>query len=499
MEIALYIIGFLLLLGMNAFYVLAEFAAVRIRSSQIEEMVDLGVKGARNAQHVHANMDEFLSVCQVGITFASIALGFVGESMAVKLILPHLHGNELISHIIATIASVITVSFIHILIGEQVPKLFAIRRADTMAVFTALPLRWSRMLFYAPLWLLNACSHAILRAIGVGEMPKHEKVSEDELRIILEQSQTSGIMSFRRLLFMENIFDLADLKVKDAMKHVSLVSTLTDAMNWADVITRVRKDRHSRYPFMENGKPLPSGYIHIKSIFAEERQADMKADLVPLAKPLKAVPDTTPLEQVLSDMQRSRLHMMMVTRDGSLAGIITLEDILEEIVGTITDEYENDPPVFLSEVLTAQRIILHVEGLSIVDAVRTAFTRIPEKDLPAPGAAILRGIADRERVASTYLGHGVAIPHARLEVNTASLFILRSEKGIPLVRSNTERVYLMFVMITPAGQPRIHQKIQARIAQLMTNSEIIEERIMEAATSADLFEIIRTGEQASID
>ncbi|MEK6796532.1 MAG: CNNM domain-containing protein [Spirochaetota bacterium] len=499
MEITLYIIGFLLLLGMNAFYVLAEFAAVRIRSSQIEEMVDLGVKGARNAQHIHANMDEFLSVCQVGITFASIALGFVGESMAVKLILPQLHGNEVISHVIATVASVIMVSFIHILIGEQVPKLFAIRRADTMAIFTALPLRWSRMLFYAPLWLLNACSHAILRAIGVGDMPTHEKVSEDELRIILEQSQTSGIMSFRRLLFMENIFDLADLKAKDAMKHVSLISSLSDDMLWSDVIERVRKDRHSRYPFIERGKTLPSGFVHIKSIFAEERQPDQKAELTELLKSLRAVADTTPLEQVLSDMQRSRLHMMMVTRDGAFAGIITLEDILEEIVGTITDEFENDPPVYLSEVLTPQRIILHIEGLSIVDAVRTAFMRIPEQDLPAPGAAIVRGIADRERVASTYLGHGVAIPHARLEVNAASLFILRSEKGIPLARSGTERIHLMFVMITPAGQPRIHQKIQARIAQLMSNSEIIEDRIMAAATNTELFEVIKTGEQASID
>jgi CBS domain containing-hemolysin-like protein len=162
MSIALYLISALVLLLLNAFFVLAEFAAVSVRASRLEELLQQGRRGAKIALHVHNHLDEYLSMCQVGITMASIALGFVGERAAADLLMPLFNGftgySTLVVHGIATSITAIAVSFLHILLGEQVPKLVAIRIADRAALLTAQPLRWSRVVFFAPLWLLNKLS-----------------------------------------------------------------------------------------------------------------------------------------------------------------------------------------------------------------------------------------------------------------------------------------------------------------------------------------------------
>jgi CBS domain containing-hemolysin-like protein/mannitol/fructose-specific phosphotransferase system IIA component (Ntr-type) len=501
MILLVYILVFVLLLLLNVFFSLSEYAIVKIRGSQIEEIVDNGHAGAHLIQHIHANLDEYISVCQVGITFASIALGFVGEKISADLLTPHLHGfgGQASAHAISSVIAVTLVSFVHILLGEQVPKLIVIRKVMQVSLFTARPLRWSYRVLFLPRWFLNVCSKAVLRLIGLGELPSHEQVSEDELRIILERGQSGGLMSFRRLLFMENIFDLGDLKAKDAMRPRNTVQCLRAGMTWVEVEDVMKQWRFSRFPLIEDDPEKPLRYVHVKQLLPSQSRRDEVAGLLPFSRPMLSVEETKPLEQILADMQHRRIHLAMVCKNGLWTGLITMEDIIEEIIGTVTDEFELEPPVNLADVLGASRIVLDIEALSIVDAVRQALNRVPVTGLPASADILVRAIADRERVAGTYLGRGIGMPHARLpEIAGPALFIIRSGRGIP-VEGSVEKAMLLFVLVTPAGQPRVHLKLQARIAELLQESDYVEDRLLSAATPADMLEIIRTGEQASID
>ncbi len=501
MSIVFVMLFFVLLVALNAFFVFAEFASVRIRSSQIEEMIEKGVKRAKIAAHIHAHLDEYLSVCQVGVTFASVALGFVGEHVASRAIAPFLGGGQagLIADLLATGFAVVFVSFVHILLGEQVPKLIAIRDEKKALLFTARPLKVFHSLFWLPLWLLNLSARAILRLLGFGEMPESERVSEDELRILLERGQGSGIMSFRRLLFMENIFDLGEMRVRDAMRAREDAVVLDTDMSVADIEAVIGRRRYSRFPVLASGADRPLGYVHVKDLRPQLLPGSPRPELPLLARQALLVPETMLLEQLLSQMQTRRTQFALVEREGLWTGFITMEDILEEIVGMIGDEFEEDPPILLAETLTEARVVLGVSALTIVGGVREALSRISPSELPAPPEMILRAVAERERLASTYMGDGIAMPHARLrDITKPSLLVIRSEEGIR-IEDSVEKARLLFVLMTPAAQPRVHQKLLQRVAELLESSEYVFDRLAKASSPSELYEIIVTGEQAAID
>jgi CBS domain containing-hemolysin-like protein/mannitol/fructose-specific phosphotransferase system IIA component (Ntr-type) len=495
--------SFVLLVALNAFFVYAEFASVRIRGSQIEEMLEKGLRNAALLQRIHAKLDEYLSVCQVGITFASVALGFVGEVVAAGIVRPFFahgaaDGGSLAVHVVATAISVIFVSFVHILLGEQVPKLAAIRDEQRSALATARALTFFHGLFWAPLWVLNASAHAILRLIGLGDLREREDISEGELRILLERGQGSGLMSFRRLLFMENIFDLGEMRARDAMRAKEEAVSLSPSMPADDIIALVRRRRFSRFLVVGDAVELPLGYVHVKDLRAEEGAEDVPS-LDRITRQPIFVEEDILLEQLLAMMQSRRVQMAVMVREGRWTGFLTIEDILEEIVGTIGDEFEEDPPMTLAETLSPGRVVTGIEGHSIVGAVRIALSRVMPGELPAPSEEILRAVAERERLAATYMGKGIAIPHAKLgSVSLPSLLVIRSETGVP-VENSTERARLLFVLITPAAQPRVHLKLLSRVAELLEGSEYVVDRLLEAKSSGAMFEIIVTAEQASID
>lgn len=501
MTILFAVLVFVLLVSLNAFFVFAEFASVRIRSSQIEEMIENGVRGATVAAHIHAHLEEYLSVCQVGITFASVALGFVGESVASGIVAPLFGGASagFGAHVVATTLSVVFVSYVHILVGEQVPKLVAIRDARRALLLVMHPLKAFHALFLLPRWALNLSAKAILRLLGFGAMPETEEVSEDELRILLERGQGSGLMSFRRLLFMENIFDLGEMTVRDAMRSREEAVTLAPGMSAEELEAVVGRRRYSRFPVLAPGADRPAGYVHVKDLGPFLAPGASAPDLLLLARQALVTQEETLLEQLLSLMQTRRTQFAFVERDGRWTGFITMEDILEEIVGTIGDEFEEDPPILLAEALSVGRIVLGVRGLTIVGGVRDALRRIPPGELPAPPEAILRAVAERERLASTYMGKGIAMPHARLrDIPGPSLLLLRSEEGIR-VEGSTELARFLFVLMTPGDRPRVHQKLLQRVAELLESSEYVSERLASATTPAEIHEIVVTGEQAAID
>jgi CBS domain containing-hemolysin-like protein len=495
------------LLLLNGFFVLAEFAAVKMRPSRVQELIEAGERRALSVKVIQDRLDEYLSVCQVGITFASIGLGFVAEPAIVRLIEPVLLWTGLFpaassvqwftAHGIAFTISYMLVSFLHILLGELIPKSLALRLTERACLLTAKPLRTFRWLFAIPLWFLNGSATALLRWFNVRGVSSHHQHSEDELRILMIQSQEHGLMTFRRLLYLENVFDLGELKVRDAMRPRSQVRCLRMEDPWEDNLQVARNYRHTRYPLIDGATVKPRGIIHLKDLLLTTQH---EPSLLSLVRPIITIREDALLESLLSEMQKRRIHVAMVENSqGEWIGFLTLEDVIEEIVGTIRDEFEDEDPISLADSLSLDGIQLGVEAEGTVEAVRIALSRMKPDSLPVPKERVLRAIEERELVVETYLGRNLGMPHARLTgLQKPIVLFIRSERGIPY-RGTQERANLLMVLLTPAGQPRVHQRLQAIVATLFDESEYVPERLRTATTASQVYEILCTGEQATLD
>ncbi|MEX2207771.1 MAG: CNNM domain-containing protein [Myxococcota bacterium] len=492
---ALVAVAFLLLL--NAFFVLAEFAMVKLRPTQVEALVQQGKPGAPLVAHIQAHLDEYLSVCQLGITLASIGLGFVGEP-AFAVLLEPLLGSWLWAHAVALALAYVLVSFLHILFGELVPKSLAIRVPEGSALGIARPLQLTRWLLWVPLMVLNGAANAVLRLIGFGS-PAHEPLhTEQELRVILELSQSAGSLSFRQLLLMENVFDLRSVRVSEAMRGRDGVAVLRAEAPWPENLATIRERRQTRYPLVDGGgKPI--GIVHVKDLVLAGINEIVQPDLRRMARPFPTVREDVSLETLLGDLQRRHSHMAMVLdANERWTGLITLEDIIEEIVGTIEDEFQLEAPLFVADGLTPGRVVLGLHAESLEGAIREALARVPVGELPIPGARIAEAVVERERGMPTLLARGLAAPHARMaEVNEFVLVFARSDDGIP-VPGRDERAHLLFIMVTPARDPRVQLRLLARIAGLL-DSDYVVERLREAESQAQVVEVLRAADPGALD
>ncbi|MCS6969522.1 MAG: CNNM domain-containing protein [Planctomycetota bacterium] len=496
MEFVGYAVAILVLLALNGFFVLAEFAIVRVRSSRVEELIERGDPRARLVADIQARLDDYLAVCQVGITLASVALGMVGQlaTLAVQGEQP-----SLARMIAAMLVSYVLVAGAHIVLGELVPKSLAIRVSDRAALWCARPLLVFRRLFFLPLWVLNRLANLLVRLLGFPEYQPHERHSVDELRIILDRSQAGGLLSFRRLLYIENVFDLGELKARDAMRPARQVRVLDARRSWAENLAVIRESRLSRFPLIEAEGAMPSGIVHVKDLLfalAEGREPEVRA----LARPAFVAADSTPLEQLLAELQRRRQQVALLTDGaGQWVGLVSFEDVIEELIGTVSDEFETELQLSVADAITPGRVVLGLSAGSIAQAARLALTRVPAEELPLPAETIAQAVIERERLACTYLGRGIAMPHARLAgLERPLLVFARAEQGVP-VDGSPERARLFFILLTPAGQPRVHQRLQARIAEMLENSAFVVERLHDADSAQAIVDVLRTGEQAAID
>lgn len=308
------------------------------------------------------------------------------------------------------------------------------------------------------------------------------------------------MMSFRRLIFFENVFDFGGLSVRDAMRSRATVRCLDSKLPWSDNLRVMRSSRFTRYPLLAGDYEFPVGFIHLKDLVIRADDDAEPPDLRSMARPLLRTAETSPLENLLADMQRRRIHAALVTdSSGEWTGFITLEDVIEELVGTIRDEFEDEEPVRLADALTAERIQLDVTAESPLAAVRAAFARLPSSSVPPAVRQLVQASDAREKLPAIYLGHGIGMPHARVVGLTKPIvMILRSAQGVPF-EGTQEKGHLLIVLLTPAGQPRVHQRLQSIIATLLHESEYVKERLLTATTADEVLEVVRTGEQAVLD
>lgn len=346
------LLAVVVLVALNGFFVAAEFALVKIRDTQLDKLVIEGLWRAKIARRVLANLDRALSAAQLGITLASLALGWVGEPVFAALLAPVMGWlqveSEEIRHTVAVIVGFTAITFLHITAGEQAPKWLAIQKPLPTTLWVVAPLHWFGQLTYPLIWILNQSSLWLLRQCGLEAVNESEMVhSEDELRLLFATSQKhSGGTSLGRDIVL-NALDLRHRVVREVMRPRHEVVMLNTEATMTECLDVAEKTRFSRFPLCELGEIDRSlGVVHLKDLYAMRLKAKSGAELRAVARKLVYVPETARLERVLQVFLDRKLHLALVVDEyGGTVGLITLENILEELVGQIQDEFDQEKPM----------------------------------------------------------------------------------------------------------------------------------------------------------
>jgi CBS domain containing-hemolysin-like protein len=350
MTAGIYLIFAIFLVFLNAFFVTAEFAIVKVRATRVQELAQEGARGTAAAQEALRKLDSYLSATQLGITLASLGLGWIGEPAFARVIGPVLGAlgiwSPAIVHSIALTAAFAVITFLHIVLGELAPKTVAIRYPEMVVLTVAPPLRLFHRLFYPVLRLLDASSRTFLRLFGVVPTTQRELGhSEEELRLLLAESHRTGTLSASKRKLLENVFDYTRRSAKHIMVPRAEIVYLSLQHPLAENLDIIRQSQHTRYPLCEADIDHVLGMIHAKDLFRPTEGLREAADLLRVKREILFVPETRPLELLQRDFQQRRVHMAVVVDEyGGTSGLVTLEDILEEIVGEIQDEFDAEPP-----------------------------------------------------------------------------------------------------------------------------------------------------------
>ncbi|WP_075620278.1 hemolysin family protein [Paenisporosarcina indica] len=339
--ISLFLIALLIIL--TAFFVGAEFAILKVRMSRIDQLISEGNKKAALAQKVANKLDYYLSACQLGITITALALGALGEPTVERMLHPlfeYFAVPEALATVLSYAIALSIVTFLHVVIGELAPKTLAIQYAEKMTLLLAPALYWFGKVMAPFIWLLNGSARVLLRIFGV-EPAGHEEVhSEEELKLIMAESYQSGEINQTELTYLKNIFAFDDRIVRNIMISRTAMVTVDKDLSRSELFEVLDEHEYTRFPVTEDGdKDKLIGFINTKEMLTS-MAAGRTQSPESFIHEMSRFPETTPIQKVLSKMQQSRVHMAIVTDEyGGTAGLVTMEDILEEIVGEISDEY----------------------------------------------------------------------------------------------------------------------------------------------------------------
>lgn len=340
------IVLLLVLLGLTAFFVGAEFAVVKIRSSRIDQLIAEGNKKAVIAKKVVQDLDYYLSACQLGITVTALGLGAFSKPFVKELMGPvfnWLSVSDGVASVISYGISLAVVTYLHVVIGEMAPKTLAIEFSEKATMLLASPLYWFGKVMYPFIQVLNGTSRLFLKMFGVPAANHEQVYSEEELKIIMAQSFQGGEIDQTELKYMENVFSFDERVAKDIMVPRTDLVTIDQNMEPADIIALMDEHNYTRYPVVENGdKDKILGIVNAKKLL-NHIVTGREIVLEDFIRDVPHVVEVTRIKEIFKRMQKDRVHMTVVMDEyGGTAGILTMEDVLEELVGEIRDEFDAD-------------------------------------------------------------------------------------------------------------------------------------------------------------
>lgn len=398
------IIIVLLLVFMNAFFVATEFAVVKVRKSRMEALVLENNKSAVHVLRVVTDLNSYLSACQLGITLASLGLGWVGEPAVSKMLEPLFQMLELPASAVHSVSFLLGFGIItafHIVLGELVPKSLAIISAEKIALATAFPLIAFYRLTYPIMWLFNHSTELILRIFGLSQADEHDAAyTDEEIKILAEESYKHGLIDQNELNFMDNIFDFSDKTVKEIMVPRTDMQCIFIDDSFDEIIEMTLNEQLTRYPVCEGDKDNIIGFIHIKDLYKlkiEGKSEDIKS----IIRDIKFVEESMVISELFNVFKREKIQIAIVIDEyGGTFGLVTVEDILEELVGDIQDEFDDEE---IEEIVQTEDGNYVVDGKVLLDDINDLLDiNIEEENIDTIGGWAYSQVIDYPEVNDKY-------------------------------------------------------------------------------------------------
>jgi CBS domain containing-hemolysin-like protein len=382
-----------ILIAFTAFFVSFEFAIVKIRSTRIDQLVSEGNKKAIAAKKIVSNLDEYLSACQLGITVTALGLGWLGEPTVEHMLHPlftKFNVAESAAGILSFIIAFASVTFIHVVVGELAPKTIAINKAEAVTLIFAKPMIIFYKLMYPFIKVLNGSARVIVGIFGLKPASEHEEAhSEEELQLIISESYKSGEINQSEYKYVNNIFEFDDRIAKEIMVPRTEIVVFDRSQTLAECLEIVKVENYTRYPVIDGEKDNIVGMLNMKEVLTDYISGkNLDTPIDEYTRPVIQVIESIAIHDLLVKMQKDRVHMAILMDEyGGTAGLVTVEDILEEIVGEIRDEFDQDEVPEINKISEHKTV---VDGKVLIDEVNDLFgLDIQEDEMDTIGGWIL--------------------------------------------------------------------------------------------------------------
>ncbi|GLV65587.1 membrane protein [Bacillus mycoides] len=384
----------IVLIALTAFFVAAEFAIVKVRSSRIDYLIAEGNNRAISVKTVITNLDEYLSACQLGITVTALGIGWSGKP-ALKHMFDVLFANwnvpTQLADILAIILVFLFITFFHVVVGELAPKTLAIQKAEQVSFFVVKPLILFYRIAFPFIWLLNGSARLITKFFGLKPPKKHDEVhSEEELRLLVSESYKNGEINQSEYKYVNKIFEFDDRIAKEIMVPRTEMNILNKEMPAEEALQKMSHEKYTRYPVVDGDKDHVIGFVNFKDIFTDfvKHRVVSEKTVEQYIRPIILVIESIPIHDLFLKMQRERTHIaILIDEYGGTSGLVTVEDILEEIVGDIQDEFDTDEQPEIQQVSETKTIL---EGKVLVSEVNALLgLTIDDDDVDTIGGWIL--------------------------------------------------------------------------------------------------------------
>ena len=370
------LLAVLALIAANGFFVAVEFALVAARRARIDHLIEQGDRAARLVRHIMEHTDPYLAAAQLGITMASLALGWIGDVTVAALVEPPLQAligrwSEALALTIGTTFSFLLITSVHIILGEQVPKILAIRFPEPMSLWTARPIYVFYFLFRPFIWMLAQATALVLRLFGVtGDTPTHGVYTVEELKFLVKESQESGLIQEEQEEMLVRVFEFGERQVREVMIPRTEIIALKHTVTLEELLQTFARYQHSRFPIYEEDLDHIVGLVAIKDVLTLIATQDVERSRplreLNVIRPVLMVPETRRVGDLFQEMRRTRNQMAIVIDEyGGTAGLVTLEELAEEVIGRMSDEWVEEEP----EVETIDRGTFEVDAMLHISEV----------------------------------------------------------------------------------------------------------------------------------